>query len=164
MAQSRPPLSPEAAAVIRAMSAGRLTRRSLLGGAGALGLGAMLAACGTKGSTATSSSAASGAAKLAPAKDISQSDKVIRWANWTLYLDYDEATKTYPSLVSFQKQTGIKATYAEDIEDNETYYGKIQAQLRQGQDFGKDLIVLTDWMASRLVKAGWVQKLDKAVV
>ena len=73
-------------------------------------------------------------------------------------------TKTYPTLEAFQKQTGIKATYAEDIEDNDTYYGKIQAQLKQGQDIGKDMIVLTDWMAGRLVRQGYVQKFDKAAI
>ena len=53
------------------------------------------------------------------------------WANWTLYLDYDDKTKKYPTLEAFQKQTGIKATYSEDIDDNDTYYGKIQGQLRE---------------------------------
>ena len=86
----------------------------------------------------------------------------MNWANWTLYLDYDEATKTYPSLEAFQKQTGIKATYAEDIEDNDSYYGKIQGQLKNGQDIGKDIITMTDWMAAGIVRQGYVQKLDAA--
>ena len=41
----------------------------------------------------------------------------------------------------FEKQTGIKATYAEDIDDNDTYYGKIQGQLKNGHDIGKDIVV-----------------------
>lgn len=184
--RQRPPLSPEAAAVVRAMAAGRLSgsrtgsslsRRSLLSGAGALGVGAFLAACGT-GTGGTASPSGSAAASLpggtagaqasgtplsgpSPATDISDTDKVVRWANWTLYLDFDDATKKYPSLEAFTTKTGIKATYAEDIDDNETYYGKIQAQLRQGQDIGKDVITLTDWMAARVIKAGWTQKLDQ---
>ena len=158
----RPPLSPEAAAVVRAMAGGRLSRRSVLGGVGALGLGSALAGCGTKSSSGTSSASGSAAAGPSAAADISDTEKVVNWANWTLYLDKDDASKSYPTLVQFSKTTGIKATYAEDIEDNESYYGKIQAQLRQGQDIGKDVIVFTDWMAARVVKAGWVQKLDLA--
>ena len=89
------------------------------------------------------------AAKPSPAADRSATEKVVNWANWTLYLDYDDKTKKYPTLEAFQKQTGIKATYAEDIDDNDTYYGKIRGQLQNGQDIGKDVIVFTDWMAAR---------------
>jgi spermidine/putrescine transport system substrate-binding protein len=153
----RPPLSPEAAAIVRAQRAtGRsMTRRSLFGGAGALGLGAALAACGTSGTSGGTSSGPS------PAADRSGTDKVVNWANWTLYLDFDDKTKKYPTLEKFQKLFGIKATYDEAIEDNDTYYGKIQGQLKNGQDIGKDIITLTDWMASRLIRQGYVQKLDK---
>jgi spermidine/putrescine transport system substrate-binding protein len=162
---NRPPLSPEAAAIVRLMRAGRLSRRSLLGGAGAAGVGAALAACGTRSSSGTPSAGANASAERpSPAKDISDTDKKVRWANWTLYLDKDDAKNTYPTLQAFTAKTGIQATYAEDIEDNDSYFGKIQAQLRQGQDMGKDVIVLTDWMAGRLVRNGWVQKLDKAEI
>lgn len=150
-------LTPEAAAVVRAMSSSPLSRRGLLAGAGALGAGAFLAGCGT-GGTSTGGSTAGPTA----AADRSDEEKIVNWANWTAYLDYDEATKTYPTLEKFQQQTGIKATYAEDIEDNDTYYGKIQGQLRNGQDIGKDVIVFTDWMAGRVIRQNYVQRLDKA--
>ncbi len=115
-----------------------------------------------RGGGATSGSAS--ATGPAAAADRSDTEKVVNWANWTLYLDYDDKTKKYPTLEAFQKKTGIKATYAEDIDDNDTYYGKIQAQLKAGQDIGKDVIVLTDWMAGRLVRQGYVQKLDDATI
>jgi len=153
----RPPLSPQARAVLRVMQAQRaLSRRQLLSGAGAFGLGAVLAACGT------SSPSASKDVRPTPAVDSSDTDKVVNWANWTLYLDYDNKTKSYPTLDAFSKQTGIKASYAEDIEDNDTYYGKIQGQLKNGQDIGKDIITMTDWMAARIIRQGYVQKLDSA--
>ena len=135
----------------------QLSRRSVLRGAGGVGVAAALAACGT-GSTGSGA-----AAKPAPTvSDKSATDKVVRWANWPAYLDYDEKTKKYPSLETFQQQTGIKATYSEDIDDNDSYYGKIQGQLKNGDDIGKDVIVLTDWMAARLIRQGYVQELDKA--
>ena len=133
----------------------QLSRRSLLRGAGGVGVAAALAACGT-GDTGT-------ATKPEPTvKDKSEADKVVRWANWPAYLDYDEDTKKYPTLDKFQEASGIKATYAEDIDDNDSYYGKVQGQLKNGQDIGKDVITLTDWMAGRLIRQGYVQKLDKA--
>jgi spermidine/putrescine transport system substrate-binding protein len=139
----------------------RLSRRSVLFGAAGAGLAAALAGCGTGSSTPSGTGGGtSGAPKPAAAADKSDTEKVVNWANWTLYLDYDEKTKKYPTLEQFQQQTGIKATYAEDIDDNDTYYGKIQAQLRNGQDIGKDIITLTDWMAARIIRNGWAQQLD----
>jgi len=135
----------------------QLSRRSLLRGAGGVGVAAALAACGTSGSSETKDSAK----PKATVKDKSDTDKQVRWANWPAYLDYDEDTKKYPTLEQFQEKTGIKASYAEDIDGNDTYYGKIQGQLSNGQDIGKDVIVLTDWMAGRLIRQGYAQKLDK---
>lgn len=155
------PLDPR----VRALVEARLSRRSvLLGAAGTVGLGA-LAACGTGGGTSPSGTGgATGPARPAPAADRSDQDKVVNWANWTLYLDYDEDTKKYPTLEAFQKKTGIRATYAEDIDDNDTYYGKISGQLRNGQDIGKDVVVFTDWMTGRCIRAGYAQELDAAAM
>ena len=141
----------------RALVRAQLTRRSVLRGAGGAGVAAALAACGT-GGTGTSSKPS------AAVKDKSATEKVVRWANWPAYLDYDEDTKKYPTLEKFQQETGIKATYAEDIDDNDSYYGKIQGQLKNGDDIGKDVITLTDWMAGRMIRQGYVQELDKAVI
>lgn len=142
-----------------------LSRRSVLLGAAGL---AGLAACGTGSVTPSGSgpsgSGSGGAAGPSPATDRSATDKVVNWANWTLYLDYDEKTKKYPTLEAFQRKSGLKAMYAEDIDDNDTYYGKIQAQLRAGKDIGKDVIVFTDWMAARCIRAGYAQQLDPAAI
>jgi spermidine/putrescine transport system substrate-binding protein len=142
-----------------------VSRRSVLLGAAGL---AALTACGTGSSSSTppaaGGSAASGPAKPSPAADLSATQKEVDWANWTLYLDYDEDTKKYPTLEAFQRKTGLKATYAEDIDDNDTYYGKIQSQLRAGKDIGKDVVVFTDWMAGRCIRAGYAQELDPAAV
>lgn len=159
------PADPVVRAIVRAQlaSASRplarsmsrsVSRRSVLAaGAGSAGVAALLAACGTGG---TPEGEASG-----PAEDRSEEEKEVRWANWTLYLDYDEDTQTYPTLERFTEETGIEATYAEDIDDNDAYYGKIQGQLANGQDIGQDIITLTDWMAGRLIRLGYTQELDK---
>ncbi len=93
---------------------------------------------------------------------MSDTEKTVAWANWTLYLDYDDTTRTYPTLDAFIEQTGIDATYSEDIDGNDTYYGKVQGQLANGQDIGQDIVTLTDWMAARMIRLGYTQELDLA--
>jgi spermidine/putrescine transport system substrate-binding protein len=141
-------LSPEARSIIRA----QVTRRSLLVGAGAIAGASTLAACGT-GST---DSGAEGVV------DVSDSEKIVRWANWPLYLDYNEDSKEYPTLKAFEAATGISATYTEDIDDNNTFYGKVQGQLGIGTDIGYDVVTPTDWMAARWIELGYAQELDAA--
>ncbi|GGJ45933.1 ABC transporter substrate-binding protein [Glutamicibacter ardleyensis] len=150
------PEDPQIRALVQAMSQRSMSRRGVLGAAGALGLGGLLAACGTGGKSAGSSASA------VSVKDVSATDPTVNWANWTLYLDYDEKSKTYPTLDQFKEKTGISVSYVEDIDGNDTYYGKVQGQLKAGQDIGQDLITLTDWMAGRIIRQGYTQELDHA--
>ncbi len=149
----RPPADPAVRDLVRAARSAQLSRRSLLGTA-ALGGAASLAAC------APPAPPAGGAAAVQLPDDVSATDKVVRWANWTAYLDYDEDTKQYPTLEAFIKETGIKATYSEDIEDNDSYFNKIAPQLRAKQDIGKDIFVFTDWMANRVIREQLAQPLE----
>jgi spermidine/putrescine transport system substrate-binding protein len=139
-------LAPETQALIRA----QLTRRSLLVGAGAVVGAGTLAACGTGGSEPSAEGVV----------DVSDEEKIVRWANWPLYLDFNEDTKEYPTLKAFEAATGIKATYTEDIDDNNSFYGKVQGQLSIGSDIGYDIVTPTDWMASRWIEQGYAQKLN----
>ena len=136
-------LSPEAREVLRAI----ISRRGLLAGAGSVSAAALLAACGSKSKSATSAGTAADA-------------NTIRWANWTLYMDYDSKTKTYPTLENFTKTTGLKVDYREDINDNDEFYGKVSGQLKLKQDIGYDIVTLTDWMAAQWIRLGFVQKFD----
>lgn len=154
--QHEMPRDPAVRALIGQMQRMQLSRRKVLAGAGGLGLAAFLAACGTGGKSGSSESA-----KVA-VTDLSESEKKLAFANWTLYLDYDEKTKKYPSLQEFTKLTGIDVSYSEDIDGNDTYYGKVQAQLSAGQDIGQDIIVLTDWMTDRVIRQGFTQELNHA--
>jgi len=144
---------------LRRLIGAQLSRRNILMGAGGLSLAGLLAACGT-GGTGTTSNGQAGEA--AAAEDLSASEKEVNWANWTLYLDYDDKSQSYPSLEAFTAATGIAANYSEDIDGNDTYFGKVQAQLAAGQDIGQDIITLTDWMAARLIRLGYTQELDHA--
>ncbi|MEO7123648.1 MAG: spermidine/putrescine ABC transporter substrate-binding protein [Lacisediminihabitans sp.] len=128
----------------------QLSRRHILQGAGVGAAALALAACST-----------GGVAKPKSAKDVSATDKSVRWDNWALYLDVDDAGN-YPTLEAFEKKTGIKATYTEAVDDNNTYYGKVKDQLKLGQDIGCDTVCLTDWMVDRLIRFGYTQELDHA--
>ncbi len=138
----------------------QLSRRSALQGAGLLGLGAFLAACGTSGTPGTGQAGTSGA--IEPAKDLSDTDKRLAWANWTLYLDLAEDGNSYPTLDVFREQSGIDVSYSEDVDGNDTYYGKVQGQLANGDDIGQDIVTLTDWMTGRMITMGYTQELDRA--
>ncbi|GAA2160013.1 spermidine/putrescine ABC transporter substrate-binding protein [Pedococcus bigeumensis] len=155
----RPPTDPVARGLIRAARAsasGRsVTRRSLLGATLLGGAASALAGCAPPAPPA-----GGGTAKLKLPTDVSDTDKVVRWANWTAYLDYDEDTKKYPTLEAFIKKTGIQATYSEDIDDNDTYFNKIAPQLRAKQDIGRDIFTFTDWMANRIIRDQLCQPLE----
>jgi hypothetical protein len=137
----------------------RITRRELLrrgavGGA-ALTFPSILAACGGgdggiegQGATATGETAATVETTLANRITIS---------NWPLYIDINEETKKRPTIEQFQQETGVNVRYIEDVNDNEEWFGKFQAQLSRGQAIGRDLTVLTDWMAARMVRLGYVE-------
>ena len=139
-----------------------MSRRGFLGAAGAVAVGGALAACGTGGSTPAAGGASAGAAAF-PA-DVSDTEKLVRWANWPLYLDYDEDAKTYPTLDAFKAASGIEPTYKEEIDDNSTFWGKVNGQLKTGQDIGFDVVTPTDWMASRFIQYGYAQPLDAAKI
>ena len=142
------PEDPMIRELIRQARKAQISRRTMLTTAGAGATALALAACSTGGNEAPTA-----------AVDNSANDKTMTWANWAAYIDEDE-DGNYPTLMRFEEQTGIKVTYDVAIDDNNTYYGKVKDQLALGQDIGADLVCLTDWMAARLIRFGYVQKLN----
>ncbi len=162
---SRPlPEDPRVAALIRRLAGTTTGRRQFLSAAGIGAATLALAACSPAGAAGSGGGgAAAGRPTLKPAKDISATDKSMVWANWSYYLDQDDKGK-YPTLEAFQKQSGIKVTYDVAVDDNNTYYAKVKDQLALGQDIGADTVCLTDWMVSRLIGQGYLQRLDHAKI
>jgi spermidine/putrescine transport system substrate-binding protein len=117
----------------------QLTRRSmLLGTAGTIGAASAvsLTACAPSGDS-------------------------LNWANWASYIDEDD-DGNYPTLERFEEESGMRVNYRIDVDDNNTYYAKVKDQLAQGADIGADVVCLTDWMVSRLIREGYTQKFDQA--
>ena len=135
-----------------------LTRRQLLE-RGALG-GAAIALPGLAAACGGSSSSPSGTTTAVK----QQLAKTLHFSNWPYYIDTKGQTR--PSLIEFQKKFGVHVDYREDINDNASFFGKIQGQLRRGQSIGRDIIVMTDnsRYPSLLVRKGWVEKLDKSAM
>ncbi len=148
----------------------RITRRTMLQGSALAGVSAFLAACGTTAqssapSAATVAPSATAGAEATPAGPTEQPtpSDVLNFANWPLYIDQDESTPPKsPTLEQFTAKYGTKVNYVEAVNDNESFFGTIQPPLQAGQDAGWDLIVLTDWMAARVIRLGWVEKIDTA--
>ncbi|MFM7014525.1 MAG: PotD/PotF family extracellular solute-binding protein [Actinomycetota bacterium] len=127
----------------------QMSRRAALAGLGGSAAAVTLAAC------------APAANQLEPATDLSDSEKFLIWHNWDLYIDEDD-NGNYPTLQRFESQTGIKVEYKIEIDDNDSYYGKVKDQLALGQDIGADVACPTEWMAARWVNLGYTQKMDAA--
>lgn len=141
------PEDPMVRNIIQMMRGRQLTRRNILkgGAVAAAGVGALsMTACGG-GETVDKGDGSAG--------------KFV-WGNWPYYLDFDENGVNSPTLDAFMAQTNIEVTYIQDIDDNNTFYGKIKDQLELGQHTGYDVITFTDWMNGRLIEAGQVQELD----
>lgn len=139
------PADPRVRELVR-QAQGMSRRRFLAGLAGTVGVGSLLSACGTGGPATAGGAAVSGGP--------------LRWANWTDYLDRDEDGTSFPTLAAFEEQSGIEVAYAEDIEDNDSFYGKVSRQLASGQDIGYDVVTLTDWMTARWIRQEYLAELD----
>ena len=147
-----------------------LTRRRFLQGSALTGVAAFVAACGTSGTgssapseppeTAGESAAAPSASE--PAAEQSPATE-LNFANWPLYIDTDDNDSTkHKTLEDFTAKYGTVVNYSEVINANDEFFGTIRPALEGGQDTGWDIVVLTDWMAARLIRLGWAEQFDLA--
>jgi spermidine/putrescine transport system substrate-binding protein len=146
------------AQVAQQLGPGGLSRRSLLRGAGVAGMAlsssGLLAACGTEGAKIDAGECTS--------TDLSDEEKTIVFSNWIGYVDPVKKADT-STLEKFQQETGITVTYQNgDVNDNESFFAKVSPQLQSCKETGRDVFVVTDYMAARMIELGWIQKLDHA--
>ena len=127
---------------IKNLIAKSLSRRTVLAGVGGAGAAVALASCSSGGSDS----------------------ETVRWANWTEYLDYDEATGENPSLVEFEDANGIKVSYKEAILDNDEFTAPLLDKLQSKKDIGYDLVTLTDWMTARWIRLGYTAKFTEGSI
>jgi spermidine/putrescine transport system substrate-binding protein len=133
---------------------GRLSRRQVLRRLGAAGLtmssaGTFLAACGgVKGTD-------KGTPQAKTATHSKTKITELNFSNWPTYID-KQVLKDFE-----KKYPGSHVKYVEEINDLEEFFGKVRQQLQSGRSLNRDIVVLTDWMASRWIRGGWVEAIDK---
>ena len=145
-------------AIWRGLTQRRLTRRTVLGAAGA-GVGASLLLPGIAGASL-------------PNKNIGTPSwwkkqklhHVVNFANWPLYIDV--LNGKHLTLNHFTQLTKIKVNYYEVIQDNASFYTKIRPSLSAGQYTGYDIAVMTNNNPELgyLFQNGWVVPLDHSMM
>ncbi|HTW20217.1 MAG TPA: spermidine/putrescine ABC transporter substrate-binding protein [Mycobacteriales bacterium] len=143
----------------------RLGRRDLLRYAG-LGAGmATLAACGVSGE---GKKQATGTNLQKQIKDYWTGKKKtgeVNWAQWPLYIDVGKSKGDHPSIDQFTAATGIKVNYSEVIQDDDTFFAKVQPSLSAGQYSGYDVAVITNGIDfTRFLELGLFIPLDHALM
>jgi spermidine/putrescine transport system substrate-binding protein len=126
-------------------------------GIGALSVPGLLAACGGGSSKSAASS--------------SKVNKVMNFANWPYYIDTPATLKAAgihkpTTLKEFEKQTGIKVNYYEEVNSNPEYFAKVQGRLSKGEGIDRDILVSTDndRFLGDYISNKWAQKLDKSLI
>lgn len=114
----------------------------------------LVAACGGGGDGIEGDS---GTVEVSTAMAEGQPSGTLSISNWPFYID----NKTVPD---FEKATGIKVKYTEDVNDNAEFFGKMQPLLSKGQSGGRSIMIVTDWMANKMYKLGYLQDFDKEAV
>jgi spermidine/putrescine transport system substrate-binding protein len=153
-----------------------LTRRRFLQGTAFAGFAAFLAACtgGTSGSNPPASVSIPTPPPATPTPTPASPTPVpsptgpLKFANWPAYIDltgkaYDTGEYTpgsSPTIEQFKKKYGVEIDYEEKVEDNKTFYATIQPQFQAGSPTGWDLIVVTDWLAAKIISKGWAEQID----
>jgi spermidine/putrescine transport system substrate-binding protein len=121
---------------------------------GALAAALGLAACGS-GDGGIEGGGGSEDVSVAKAEGQPSGDLYI--ANWPFYIDKD-------TVADFEEETGINVTYREEVNDNNEFFGKVQPLLDQGESGGRDIFVVTDWMAKKMYDLGYLQDFDQDAV
>ena len=124
-------------------------RRLAWGASGALLTPALLQACGRG-----PGGGGEGAGKEGDDKE--GGELVI--SSFPLYIDPSRPGAP-GSVERFQRDTGIRLRYGEDVNDVRQFFARIRPALAAGQTLPQDLVVLTAWMATRLIQLGWLEPL-----
>jgi spermidine/putrescine transport system substrate-binding protein len=77
-------------------------------------------------------------------------------SQWPLYIDPGKKG----TIAEFEKATGVDVKYVEDINDNDQFFGKMRPLLQRGDTGGRSLITVSDWLAARMYKLGYLQRFD----
>ena len=114
----------------------------------ALALGALLAslAAGCGGGVEGGSTQAHTAEAAGPVEG------KLTISQWPLYIDPGKNN----TIAKFERATGVDVNYIEDINENDGFFGKMEPELARGESGGRSLITVSDWLAARMYKLGYL--------
>jgi spermidine/putrescine transport system substrate-binding protein len=115
-----------------------ISRRGFFGLGGAAAASLALSGCAIPGlaKIVTTAQAESEAKSFWPSQ---KPTGRLNFANWADYID-----PSHESLKLFTKASGISVNYMEIIEDDNSYFAKVDPLIRAGEYSGADLMVITD--------------------
>jgi spermidine/putrescine transport system substrate-binding protein len=114
----------------------------------ALALG--LAACGGGGGGGGGNGGEATTAEAGPAKG------ELVFSNWPGYIDPGKNG----TVAEFEGKTGVTVDYIEDINSNDSFFGKLQPLLEQGQSGERSLFVVADYMAEQMHDLGYLEEIE----
>ena len=114
-------------------------------------LAALAAGCGTD--ETNSANAGGDHADVVPKGPVKGS---FTFSQWPLYIDPGKKG----TVAEFENASGVDLKYVEEINDNDQFFGKIRPQLQRGDSGGRSLITVSDWLAARMDKLGYLQHFD----
>jgi spermidine/putrescine transport system substrate-binding protein len=133
-----------------------LSRREALRRIGAAGLavtgsGALLAACGGVEGTDEGDEARRQPAQVDHPRT---AFATLTVSNWPLYINKD-------LVKDFNRRFDTEVKYTEDINDNDEFFAKVRQELESDRPIGRDIVIITDWMAGRWIDQGFAEPIDK---
>ena len=129
------------------------SRRRFIGGGAAAAAAAILGPSFLAACSSDKSASGPSDAPLAPTDDGGPASGKLRVSNWPLYM-------ADGFVAAFQTATGLTVDYKEDFNDNEEWFAKNKEPLSRKQDIGADLVVPSEFMASRLISLGWLNPIS----
>jgi spermidine/putrescine transport system substrate-binding protein len=154
-----PALPPD---LLRGLTSPRISRRRALQLGGLSAVGMVLSACSIPGSPTSKLGLRAAREQIATFWQTHEKTGNLVFGNWPLYIDVGSNKNDHPTIDLFTKQTGIKVRYLEDIQANDTFFAKIQPQLRSQQSTGYDLIVITNGITlDQLILSDYLIPLDQ---
>jgi spermidine/putrescine transport system substrate-binding protein len=123
---------------------GRVGRRDFLRLAGAGAGMSALAACGVSGAAKTQPKGQALTNSVDAFWKGKKKTSEMNWAQWPLYIDVGKNKSDHPSIDQFTAKTGIKVSYNEVIQDDSSFFAKVQPSLSAGQYSGYDVATITN--------------------
>jgi spermidine/putrescine transport system substrate-binding protein len=80
-------------------------------------------------------------------------------SNWPGYIDPGKNG----TIAEFEGKTGVTVNYIEDINSNDSFFGKLQPQLEQGESGGRSIFVVADYMAEQMHDLGYLEEIEGSI-